>query len=297
MRASISQQRSRCLTAIALTVLLIAAQGCATHGSTAPETPNAKTKTASESCLQVPGVPGDLMEQYNASIIESAVFRPCRQVDELRPVTGRAVMGSLISCFLCGESGGSCSRKCLDSTGEQVMAGDVWVSHGEEVLEHCSQFSDVVLGLQQLLGLPPQLDQPQSSWQMLVVDVPGPQTLFRPCANPDPTTSGPCSEEFPATYPCYDPQGCEGEGLDAKMEAHRAWTAGQAFSSWQIPETWFGYPWTRLGYTYNWNPDAPSIVGTSEYVIPEGTMIDVCTMIPAIEFCAMTPAEVEALCD
>jgi hypothetical protein len=46
-----------------------------------------------------------------------------------------------------------------------------------------------------------------------------------------------------------------------------------------------GYPWTRLGYTYNWNPEA-SIEGTSEFVIPEGTSVEVCGVVPATEFCA-----------
>lgn len=58
--------------------------------------------------------------------------------------------------------------------------------------------------------------------------------------------------------------------------------AGQAFSAWRIPD---GYPWTHLGYTYNWDPQAMSIVGTSEYVIRQGTTIKVTGLVPAVPYC------------
>ena len=120
MRARISQRPSHGLAAIALTVLLIAVEGCATQGTAALYQLSAKAKTASETCLQTPDFPGDLMAQYNASIVDSAVFLPCRQWDELRPVAGRTVMGSFISCFQCGASESNCSNKCLDSTGSRA---------------------------------------------------------------------------------------------------------------------------------------------------------------------------------
>ena len=138
---------------------------------------------------------------------------------------------------------------------------------------------------------------PEQTTALDTVEVPGPQVLFRPCANPDPTTSGPCSEDFPKTYPCYDPNGCADNLLAARLEAHRSWIAEQGFSAWQIPDQWFGYPWTRQGYTYNWNAEAETLVGTSEYVIPGGMMIKVCKRLPATEFCQSSLSEIEALCD
>jgi len=280
--------RYRLGTAVTL-VLALVAGGCATTAIAPP--------TASdESCLVRPDFPGDLMEQYNASIFDSAVYRPCRQYGGLEPVDGPAVMGSFISCWNCQGSRDNCSSKCLEP-GKRTLPSDAWVSHVDQVLEHCSQFDDVVLGMQQLQGLPPQEGQPTDSWNVLVVEVPGPQVLFRPCADPDPTNPGPCGEDFPETYPCYYPDGCEGMDLKKMMEDHRSWTAGHAFDSWQIPDTWFGYPWTRLGYTYNWSADAESIVGTSEYVVPGGTEIRVCARVKASEFCQSSLSEIEALCE
>ena len=305
MRKEATWKRIRPWTLLVLALVLTA--GCATRTAVAPgPAPGAPqpaaatlaqaTTAGSGACLRRPDFPGSLTEQYNASIFDAAVFRPCRQFDGLEPVTGRAVMGTFISCWKCGGSGGSCSSKCLDP-GFQKMPSDVWVSHGEQVLKHCSQFSDVVLGMQQLQGLPPQENQPPDSWNILVVEVPGPQVLFRPCANPDPTTPGPCGEDFPETYPCYDPNGCADNLLAARLEAHRSWIAGQSFSAWQIPDQWFGYPWTRQGYTYNWSATAESLGGTSEYVIPGGMKIKVCKRLTAAEFCQSSLSEIEAFCD
>lgn len=270
-------------------VLALAAGGCASTKVTFPA-------ATGEPCLVRPHFSGDLLEQYNASIFDAAVFRSCRRYGGLEPVDGPAVMGSFISCWRCEDKVGNCSSKCL-KPGKQTMPSDVWVSHVDEVLEHCSQFDDVVLGMQQLQGLPPQEGQPTDSWSILVVDVPGPQVLFRPCADPDPTNPGPCGEKFPEEYPCYDPAGCQGVDLEAKMVEHRSWIAGQAFSAWKIPKIRYGYPWTRQGYTYNWSADAATIVGTSEYVIPGGTEIRVCARVTATEFCRSSLAEIEALCE
>jgi hypothetical protein len=147
------------------------------------------------------------------------------------------------------------------------------VSFGDEVVSFCSKFSqqDLVLRMQQLQGLPPQLGQPVDSWQFLIVKITSPGQLFRPCANPDPSTPGPC----PAVF------------VPGVSSERQAWIANQALFAWQLytgdPSTG-GYPWTRLGYTYNWNPEA-SYVGTSEFVIPEGTQAQVCGLVSATEVC------------
>jgi len=208
---------------------------------------------------------------YDQTIFDAAVFRADNEVDPLRAVTGPAILGSLISCDRCDRpSSPTCSSTCRLVPGPRVAPTDIWVSFGDQVQGFYRQFPahEVVLRLQQLQGLPPNLFQPTESWKILVVQVDGPGQLFRPCANPNPTTAGPCTEDFPCDQTCLE---------------HRSWTAGQAFSAWQIPD---GYPWTRLGYTYNWNPSAPSIVGTSEFVIPAGTAIEVIELADATAYCS-----------
>jgi hypothetical protein len=49
-----------------------------------------------------------------------------------------------------------------------------------------------------------------------------------------------------------------------------------------------GYPWTRLGYTYDWNPDTPE-VGLSEFVITKGSTVMVESVTAQHVYCAMQP--------
>ena len=291
MRSTGSRARGW-LTVCALSVVLLTGlEGCATSGGGSKNsgTPATGRRIAARhhSKLSAAGLspagtaPDSLVAIYNKSIYESAVFRADRQVSNLRQVTAQnvpVVMGSFVSCQGCNcqnleNPGSGCSSKCCLDTGTQTMPSDVWVSFGDEVVSFCSKFpqADLILRMQQLQGLPPQLGQPVDSWKFLIVKVTSPGQLFRPCANPDPSTPGPCPANFVT---------------DVSLE-RQAWIAGQALFSWQLytgnPSVG-GYPWTRLGYTYNWNPDA-SYVGTSEFVIPDGTQVQVCGTVAATDFC------------
>jgi hypothetical protein len=290
---SIRLRARRWLTVCAASIVLLAGlEGCATPGGRSKESGiiaagrrivarrHSKLAAAGLSPSGATEAP-DLVALYNKSIYVSAVFRSDRQVSNLRQVTTQnvpVVMGSFVSCQGCNcqGSGGvasGCSSKCCLGAGTRTMPSDVWVSFGDEVVSFCSKFpkEDLILRMQQLQGLPPQLSQPVDSWKFLIVKITSPDQLFRPCANPDPSTPGPCPADFPA-------------GVSTDREA---WIAEQALFAWQLytgaPSTG-GYPWTRLGYTYNWNPDA-SYVGTSEFVIPDGTQVQVCGVVSAADFC------------
>ncbi len=280
------------LTFVVSIVLLAGLAGCATPGGRSRdsgvlaagrrivERRHSKLEASGLSRATVPAS-DPLVAIYNKSIYESAVFRADRQVSNLRQVTAQnvpVVMGSFVSCQGCncqgsGSPAAGCSSKCCLATGTQTVPSDVWVSFGDEVVSFCGKFppKDLILRMQQLQGLPPQLEQPVDSWKFLIVKVTSPDQLFRPCANPDPSTPGPCPADF-----------VSGVSLE-----RQGWIAEQALYAWQFytgdPSSG-GYPWTRLGYTYNWNPDA-SYVGTSEFVIPDGTQVQVCGLVPATDFC------------
>jgi hypothetical protein len=151
--------------------------------------------------------------------------------------------------------------------GEDALTDQVWVTRVPQVQELCRRFdpAKLRLALQQLLGMPPAPPEhaPDIFVTMRVLDRDG---LFRPCTDPCPGTRGPCSETFP-------------EGVPAE---HVEWMARQALSSWQVPG---GYPWTRLGYTYNWNPGA-SLFGASEFVVKKGARVEVTAITPTAEYCA-----------
>ena len=48
----------------------------------------------------------------------------------------------------------------------------------------------------------------------------------------------------------------------------------------------YGYPWTQLGYTYDWSPDNPTHVGLSEFVIRENTDMFVSGEYPNKVYCS-----------
>ena len=204
---------------------------------------------------------GELVARYRAAISDAAVFRPEHQVKDLVTIDGpvHVVSWQTCDCATCAP--------CL-SVGSQVLIHELWVTAVPQVQEACRQFpaDRQVLSMQQLLGLPPVPTDPAKTF-VLELAVDDPQELFRACTNPDPAASGPCTETFP-------------DGVSAD---HVEWMADQMLSSWQIPD---GYPWTRLGYTYNWNPDAPSIVGPSEFLIRPDSVVTVTAVVPTDQYCA-----------
>jgi hypothetical protein len=126
-----------------------------------------------------------------------------------------------------------------------------------------------------LLGL-----HPGSKFDNFVVMTVTEGQIFRPTANPDPKTPLPCSEPTPVN--------CGEAFPDGVSDAHLHWIANKMLSSYvisessQIPD---GYPWTRLGYTYDWKPGANKY-GASEYVILPGSKLNVTDIIPYKRYCS-----------
>jgi hypothetical protein len=169
--------------------------------------------------------------------------------------------------------------------GEQVLPGDVWVSVEPEARDSCTSWSDredLVMRLRQLLGLRPA----DSVAHFVVMRAPA-AGMFRPTVDPAIDTRTPCSAEQ-ALRP-----GC-GLNFPASADsAHIAWMAGQMLYAWKMPNGYprdardpdlLGYPWTRLGYTYNWHPGSPRY-GTSEYLVSQGTRVTVTAVVPIATYC------------
>ena len=93
----------------------------------------------------------------------------------------------------------------------------------------------------------------------------GVRDIFRPCPDPDPTKAE-CGNAFP-------------ENVDVN---HKAWLAEQVLQRYQTAPQ--GYPWTRLGYTYDWNPASPRY-GASEYVVRKGSKVTVTEKQPTAAYC------------
>lgn len=128
---------------------------------------------------------------------------------------------------------------------------NVWVTAVPQLQERCRtapyDSSVVYRSVQQYLGLPlAEGARFIATFRVATSD------LFRACADPSMTSTS-CGETFP----------------DGTSEAHRAWIATQSLTAYQRPG---GFPWTRLGYTYDWSTTATD-VGAFEYVVkPNGTI-------------------------
>jgi hypothetical protein len=148
------------------------------------------------------------------------------------------------------------------ATGELVVP-EVWVTLEGEVRDSCARFPREAVEVEtaRLLGLTPR-DGPGRSF--VVLELPA-AALFRPAADPDPTRAEPC-----LSAGCPAPP--DSAAMRAFLERQRA----------------TGYPFTGLGYTYNWRDGAPRY-GASEYVIRAGTRVRVVSVTAPDRYCTRAP--------
>ena len=149
------------------------------------------------------------------------------------------------------------------------VESDVWTTLVPAVQQFCTSLPDEALErrLEQRLGLPPYVGY--THFFTFWVDA---ESLFRPC--PNPSTSNPH---------CW-PDGPQPHTRLHATEAHRSWLADQ-FAFAHEPG---GYPFTGLGYTYDWgHPNDP--VGFSEFVVPADTTIRLVAVEGTTSYCAGNP--------
>ncbi len=164
----------------------------------------------------------------------------------------------------------------LGQEGQTLIAGrDIWSTPWPELrnfASECGLTSDSLRRrLQQRLGLPPTSDH-----RYVVEFFVDPDQIFRPA--PDPEIS---DHEAEPDYP-------RSQQFISVAPEHREWmSALQAIS--YGPN---GYPWTRLGYTYDWaTPTEP--VGMSEYVIRAGASIDIVSVHPTDTYARQGSVRIE----
>ena len=128
----------------------------------------------------------------------------------------------------------------------QVTQAANWASMNEE---------EVHLRLAQYLGLPP--DTPKDRIALMWVKM---SDLKRPSMDPE-----------------IDDRVAQLTWSEGADEEYRTWfEANMDYSD-------TGYPWTRLGYTYDWG-NTENEVGASEYILAEGAEIVVVQVLPTAEF-------------
>lgn len=144
--------------------------------------------------------------------------------------------------------------------------GETWVTVVPEIKtffqEHVDQNSNLTLRAKQLLGLPA-----NNTGEYLVELWVNPQSLFRPTPDNE-ITDTTAQLTFPSsTTPEY-----------------KIWFNNNIIYSY-FPEK---YPWTRLGYTYDWG-NSNSHIGLSEFVLKQNSLVTVKSVTPITEYLNSNP--------
>lgn len=210
----------------------------------------------------------DQIDAYNAAVRNAAVKRP-GFVRALTPIdTGRPRV-RVVALRWIGAS------DITDARGR--LKASLFVALPKEVRAACKGAAEPVLALQQILGLPPRTGE----YVMVEFGVPTTR-VFRPCASGPDVTATSCSFTLP------DP------AMAARAKAAAALTETQAFVFRQMWASYtfnvptkesFGYPFTAMGWTYDWNPAADDTFGVSEYVAKQGAQTFSLRKIGPAEFC------------
>lgn len=151
------------------------------------------------------------------------------------------------------------STSSLDTPSSETLTTeeDVWVTAAPEIRQFCEALDrsgdPLALRLAQRLGLPPDVEYDRfvSFWVR-------PEDLVRPC--PDPEVTDRECELAPPTP----------EEHVQVSDAYLKWFHELEASMYDSE----GYPWTRLGYTYDWHPSTDE-VGPSEFVVRPEAIVEV----------------------
>jgi hypothetical protein len=217
-----------------------------------------------------------LSKWYARAMVSAENPRPATIVNTLTPIIGNK---ALIDTVIGGDRHvkmvswkNKPSYWTKDSTYSVGAKYAVWVTVAPFIQDECKVYfqkeKDPEMRLRQLLGL-----QPFTIETDFVEIWVRPADLFRPCPDSE-TSDTECSLELPENV----------------SDQHRQWfNHVRAVQYNDCNDTQFnkyGYPWTQLGYTYDWNPENPTHVGLSEFVIKSNAEIFIRGIYPTKAYCS-----------
>ena len=210
--------------------------------------------------------------EAHPSEITTSLMPVAPYVDALlrRPATGDTIRHVLVATWSGDAPGGAGDTVTTES--------ETWITLVPVLRQFCRNLDlrgDALdLRLAQRLGLPP-----DAGYDRMVQMWVRPADLFRPCADPE-ITDRQCERDAPIP-----------RRLVQVDSAHAQWMADtRAFSydTTRADGDPLGYPWTRLGYTYDWHPGTDE-VGPSEYVVRPGATVEVDTILSTERYCSREP--------
>jgi|GEM_PF-1943920 len=220
-------------------------------------------------------------ELYRKSIADAAVKRPSFQL-KLDPIDASKARVKVIT--LTYKNGQPVKgnhpfdqtrgRQTIETTSGDtgVLKYDTWVSQPSESSKACKGAKDPVLALEQILGMPPAA----GDWELVEFEV-APKHIFRPCASSPDITTTKCDFALPTKFKSKEER--------QAVEATQAFVFAQMWTSFNVGFPSPGYPFTGMGWTYNWNPDSKDHYGISEYVVKQGAKVHKVRNLTPQQFC------------
>ncbi len=155
--------------------------------------------------------------------------------------------------------------------------GDTWVTVVPQAQNFCRKFTadhganldELNVRLEQLIGLPP--GSGDTGFLELIVKEPANlEFFFRPCATSPATNTSTCAA-----------------GPPPDKSKHSQWIFSQYYTAFSTA-TPNQYPWTALGYTFDWaTDDKGNFVryGASEFIVAKGAPIEVVGFTDTLKYC------------
>lgn len=149
---------------------------------------------------------------------------------------------------------------------QDLYPGALWVTTGNELPEwyrnpgNGVNAENIALKTARLLGLPTSSLAQYNAVVELWID---PDKVFRPTRDPNRAAQ-------PTALPTQDFAAKPAYMTDNDYDKFKTWYIANIASSYNDPDPNKQYPWTQLGYTYDWGGDQDtlaSIAGLSEFVI------------------------------
>jgi hypothetical protein len=236
----------------------------------------------SDSSSQPPLTPAALQSLYSSSAYDARTVTSAKISKNLTPITNdnknliweNGVPGSrvlLLSWIKSSDAkyyDGTVDPACAPGSSNCTLKADLWVTVVPEIKNFFPGTTPQPLRIAQLLGVPPEYASEQRSMVELWVS---PADMFRPCPDPE-ITDQECQTDFPSdpfrTFSSTElVRATEGPGWNVFMN-YTGWFNNRKnyiyYNARNYP-TSSPYPWTRLGYTYDWA--GSNHVGLSEFVV------------------------------
>jgi hypothetical protein len=246
--------------------LLATLTACAAPPPASPPAPRAAEVAA-------PSTPAALEAAYERSIRAAAVRDPGFAVD-LRTIDPKKPNVTV----------GTFTPWGLPPSPTQRL---IWVSLPEQLHALCHGKSDPVLAIEQALGLPPvaQTPQPNQQWQVITFTLP-PAALFRPCPGGTDIAAPRCLNTLAKPADPHTPPAATLDPATTRFLLDQIWSSDRVGFRTASGDPDWGYPFTGMGWTYNWDPQAASPVGVSEFVVRVGSKLTALHATAAAQFCS-----------